>query len=190
MPQKQILTDDNIQTDVKNILKHPANVSHIEWRQSRIPLLVSSASALVAMIIFQNYYKLVLLVYLMFIVVYLTFEYFRKKSNIKNVDIDDYEITKVAASFVKEEIYSTDGKSYSYIKRELKTVHVYIMYFENGNHWNIPKDNYLWSKECPMSDHMLYQLTKCGDVFWVVTKKDTGEIVVAYPTDFFEYKDL
>ena len=188
MPRKQILTDDNIQTDVKNILKHPANPSHIEWRKSRIPLLVFSALVLVAMLVFQNYYKLVLLVSLMFIVVYLTVEYFRKKSSIKNVDIDDYEIEKVAVSFVREEVYCTEPGSYSYIEKKLKTVHVYIMYFENGKSWNIPKDNYLWSKECPMSDRTLYQTTQCGDVFWVVTKKDTNEILVAYPTDFFEYK--
>ena len=189
MPRKQILTDDNIQTDVKNILKHPANLSRIEWRRSMIPLLVSSASVLVAMIIFQNHYKLVLLAYLIFIVVYLTVEYFRKKSSIKNVDIDDYEIKKVAVSFVREEVYSTEPGSYSYIEKKLKTVHVYIMYFENGKSWNIPRDNYLWSKECPMSDRTLYQTTHCGDAFWVVTKKDTGEIVVAYPTDFFDYKN-
>ena len=190
MEKKQILTDDNILSDIKNILKHPAKLSRIEYRQSMIPIWVSSVLLLIAMLVFQNYYKLVLLLYIVFIAIYLTVDYFRKKTAEKNISIDDYEIKKVAASFVREEVYSTDGINYSYIKRKLKTVYVYIMYFENGKHWNIQKDNYLWSKECPMSDHMLYRLTKCGDVFGVVTKKDTGEIVVAYPTDFFEYKDL
>ena len=189
MPQKQILTDDNIQTDIKNILKHPANMSHMEWRQSRIPLLISSALVLVAMIIFQNYYKLVLLVYLLFIVAYLAFEYFRKKSSIKNIDIDDYEIKKETVSDVKEEVYITDH-SVSRIREKMSEIHAYIMYFENGKSWNIPRDNYLWSKECPMFDRTLYQTTHRGDVFWVVTQKDTDEIVVAYPTAFFEYKNL
>lgn len=187
MKQKQILTDDNIKTDIKNILKHPANLSRIEWRQSRKPLLISSASVLLATIIFQNYYKLVLLVYLMFIVVYLTVEYFRQRNSIKNVDIDDYEIKKEVVSYVKNEIYTTYYSNY--ISRTLKKVHVYIIYFENGKSWNIPKNNYLWSKECPMSNHTLYETTHSGDVFWVVTKKDAGQIVMTYHTDFFEYKN-
>jgi hypothetical protein len=189
MAKKQILTNNNIETDIKNILKRPANLSRIEHHKSMVPIWVNSVLVLIAMLVFQNYYKLVLLLDIIFIAIYLTVEYFRKKSRIKNVSIDDYEIKKVAASFVKEEVYSTAAGSYSYIKRKLKTVYVHIMYFENGKSWNIPKDNYLWSKECPMSDRTLHQITHSGDVFWVVTKKDTGEVVVAYPSEYFEYKN-
>ena len=121
---------------------------------------------------------------LIFIVVYLAIGYFYQKNRTKNLSIDDYEIKNVVISHIKEETYTIR-------KRNAidKTMCVYIMYFENGKSWNIPKDNYLWSGECPMSDRTLYQTTHRGDVFWVVTKKDTCEIVVAYPTEYFEYKN-
>ena len=187
MAKKQILTNYNIETDIKNILQHPANLSRVEHHSAMTPLLVFSGSVIVAMIIFQNYYKLVLLLSLVFIIIYLAFDHFRKKSNLKKISVDDYEITVEIVSHIKEEIYSTDYSNH--ISRKLKEVRVYIMYFENGKSWNIPKDNYTWSGECPMSDRTLYQTTHLGDVFWVVTKKDTCAIVMAYPTEFFEYKN-
>ena len=39
-----------------------------------------------------------------------------------------------------------------------------------------------------MSDKALYQLAHAGDEFIVVTKKDTGDVAVAYPSAYFEYK--
>ena len=77
----------------------------------------------------------------------------------------------------------------SYINKKLSEVRAYIMRFENGKSWNIPKDNYTWSGEHPMSDRTLYQSTHPRDLFLTVTKKDTGEIVMAYPTEYFEYKN-
>lgn len=184
MAKKQILTNDNIEIDIKNILKRPANLSHIEYRKSMIPLLVHSVLTIIAMLVFENHYKWVLFVSLMFIVVYLAIGYFYQKNRTKNLSIDDYEIKNEVISHIKEETYTIR-------KRNAidKTMCVYIMYFENGKSWNIPKDNYLWSGECPMSDRTLYQTTHRGDIFWVVTKKDTCEIVVAYPTEYFEYKN-
>ena len=60
MAEKQILTDDNIERDVKNILENPANLSRFEYRRSIVPVCVFSALLLVAMLVFQKYYKLVL----------------------------------------------------------------------------------------------------------------------------------
>ncbi len=186
MARKQILTKDNIEADIKNTLKNPANLSRVERHRSMIPLFVFSGLVIVAMIIFQNYYKLVLLLSLVFIIIYLAIDYIRQKSSIKKVSFDDYEVNTEVVSHIKEEIYSTDYSTP--INRKLKEVRVYIMYFENGKSWNVPKDNYTWSKECPMSDKALYQLTHRGDVFIVITRKDTGHIVVAYPSEHFEYK--
>lgn len=188
MARKQPLTKDNILTDIKNILKHPANLSRAEHHRSNIPYFVFSASVLAAMLIFQSHYKLVLLLAIIVIVIYLALDFLRKKNRIKNASFDDYEIKKEAVSYVIEEAYITDHSA-SRIREKLSEIRVFIMYFENGKSWNIPRDNYLWSKECPMSDRTLSQMTHCGDVFWVVTKKDTGEIVMAYHTDFFEYKN-
>ena len=62
------------------------------------------------------------------------------------------------------------------------------MFFDNGKTWNIPKNNYAWSGEFPMSDDFIYKNTHFGDIFWTVTEKNTGKIVVAYPAEYFEYK--
>ncbi len=190
MTRKQTLTNDNILTDVKNILRHPATLSHAEHKKANFPLLIFSAALLVALVIFQNYYKWVLILGVIFIVAYLVVDYFRKKNRVNTVSIDDYEIKKESVSHLNEEIYSTDHKiHFSSTIRKIHTAHVYIMYFENGKSWNVPKDNYMWSGEHPMSDHTIYQSTHPYDQFWTVTKKDTGEIIMAYPAEYFEYKN-
>lgn len=186
MAKKQILTDDNIETDIKNILENPANLSRFEHRSSLTPIWVFSALVLVAMLVFQKYYKLVLLIALVFIIAYLLVDHIRRKNSIKRVSLDDYEVNREVVLNVIEDIYSTDNRNY--VSKKLKEVRAYIMYFESGKSWNIPEENYTWSVEFPMSSKALYQLTRPGDLFTVVTKKDTGDVVVAYPSAYFEYK--
>lgn len=190
MPNKQILTNDNIQSDIKNILKRPSALSHAEHKKAMLPPLVFSAIMLVAIAVFQNYYKLILIIGLIFIAVYLIIDHLRKRNMIDNVSIDDYEIKEESVSYIKEELYSTDHKIHiSPTVKNIHTAHVYIMYFESGKSWNIPKDNYTWSSEHPMSDRTIYQSTRPYDLFWTVTKKDTGEIVMAYPSERFKYNN-
>jgi len=189
MARKQTLTNDNILTDIKNILKHPATPSHAEHKKANLHLLIFSAVLLVAMVIFQNYYKSLLTLGLIYIAAYLVVDFFIVKNRVNNVSIDDYVINEELVSHIKEEIYSTDNKiHFSTTVRNIHTAHVYIMYFENGKSWNIPKDNYMWSGEHPMSDHTIYQSVRPHDPFLIVTKKDTGEIVMAYPAEYFAYK--
>ena len=190
MAKKQILTNENIRNDIKNALKHPATLSHAEHRKSMFPLFVFSAIMLIAIVLFQNYYKVVLGIGLGFIVVYFVVDYFRKQKSINNVSIENYEIKAECVSFVKEEIYSTDHKIHlSPTVKKIHTAQIYIMFFDNGKTWNIPKNNYAWSGEFPMSDDFIYKNTHFGDIFWTVTEKNTGKIVVAYPTEYFEYKN-
>ena len=75
------------------------------------------------------------------------------------------------------------------MREKMSEICVFIAYFENGKKWNIPRDNYTWSRECPMSDRAIYQTTVSRDLFWTVTNKATGEIVMAYPAKYFEYKE-
>ncbi len=188
MPKKQPLTNYNIISDIKNILRHPANLSYAEHRKSLIPFLTFSLVLIAAMLIFRDYYKLVLAISLVFIVAYLTIDYLHKRKNAKKVSLDGYEIKKEAVSYVNEEVYITD-RSISRMSEKMSEIRVFIVYFESGKKWNIPKDNYTWSRECPMSDRAIYQTTVPGDLFWTVTKKTTGEIVMAYPAEYFEYEE-
>ena len=63
-----------------------------------------------------------------------------------------------------------------------------FLHFENGKSWCIPKENYPWSKEI-MSDSAILQSANQGDRFIVVMAKESGEILMGYHTDFFEYKE-
>lgn len=190
MTRKQVLTNENIRTDIKNALKYPATLSHAEHHKSIFPLVVFSAIMLIAIVLFQNYYKVVLGVGLAFIVVYLIIDHFLKQKSINNVSIENYEIKVECVSCVKEEIYSTDHKIHlSPTVKKIHTAQVYIMFFDNGKVWNIPKNNYIWSGEYPMSDDFIYKNTHFGDIFWTVTEKQTGKIVVAYSAEYFEYKN-
>lgn len=188
MPKKQPLTNYNIISDIKNILRHPANMSHSEHRKSLIPLYIFTLVMLAAMLIFRDHYKLVLAVSLVFIVAYLTIDYLHKRKSAKKVSLEYYEIKKEAVSCINEEVYVTDH-SISRMREKMSEIRVFIAYFENGKKWNIPRDNYTWSRECPMSDRAIYQTTVSGDLFWTVTNKATGEIVMAYPAEYFEYKE-
>ena len=189
MARKQILTNENIRNDIKNVLKHPATLSHEEHHKSMFLPFVFSTIMVIAIALFQNYYKVVLCVGLAFIVIYLVADYFRKQKSITNISIENYEIKAECVSFIKEEIYSTDHKLHlSPTVKKIHTAKVYIMFFDNGTTWNIPKNNYSWSGECPMSDDFIYKNTHLGDMFWIVTEKQTGKIVVAYPAEYFEYK--
>ena len=187
MPKKQPLTNENILSDIKNILRHPANMSHSEHRKSLIPLYIFTLVMLAAMLIFRDHYKLVLAVSLVFIVAYLTIDYLHKRKSVKKVSLEDYEIKKEVVSYVNEEVYVTDH-SISRVREKMSEIRVFIVYFESGKKWNIPRDNYTWSVERPMSDRAIYQTTTRGDLFWTVTKNATGEIVMAYPAEYFEYK--
>ena len=84
MARKQTLTNDNILIDVKNILRNPATLSHAEHKKANFPLLVFSTVILMALVIFQNYYKWILILGLIFIAAYLIVDYFRKKNRINN----------------------------------------------------------------------------------------------------------
>ena len=108
---------------------------------------------------------------------------FRLRHGIKKVSIDDYEVTEAVVSHTKEEEFVVRYYKHS------ETILVYTIYFENGKKWDIPKDNYLWSVERPMSDFAIFQTAHRGDLFTVVSRKENGEIVMAYDTEFFEYKE-
>ena len=94
MLKKQPLTNENILSDIKSILRHPANMSHSEHRKSLIPLYIFTLVMLAAMLIFRDHYKLVLAVSLVFIVAYLVIDYLYKRKNAKKVSLEDYEIKK------------------------------------------------------------------------------------------------
>lgn len=183
MAKKQIFTDAEIEKDIICALKNPQGESKKSYNRRSIPIAVSACIAGVVSI----FYPLVLLWLLVAALVYgvgeIIFRSVRLKNQIKNVKISDYELSTETVSYAHEESYMvTKGR------RHKEMVYNRTLYFEGGKLWRIPKENYLWSEDRSMSDLPVYVSARRGDVFTAVTKKDTGEIVMAYHNDFFEYK--
>jgi hypothetical protein len=183
MAKKQNLTNANIESDIINILKHPSDMSREQFIKPYILVSILPILVLLLWCLFPSHYRLIGWIFVVSIAVGLTIYYIYKKYRIKNVSINNYDIKNEVVSYIKEETYRYRGR------RRWRTIRVNILYFENGKSWNIPRKNYVWSERCSMSDRELSEITHMGDVFTVVTEKDTGKIVVAYHTGFFEYKN-
>ena len=116
------------------------------------------------------------------------FNHFRLENQIKNVTINDYIITTEVVHSIAEEHYRVKtGGSIGH--RRTEQIDNYIVRLENEKSWRIPKELYRWNERLRKHDSDIYHTTHRGDTLIVVTKKDTGEIVVAYHTDIFEYKN-
>lgn len=63
-----------------------------------------------------------------------------------------------------------------------------ILHFDGSGEWEIPYQNYRWSRTYRMSRSGVSHTTLCGDPFWIVRRRDTGEIVIAYNQKFFRYE--
>ena len=184
--KKQILTNTEIEKDIINALKNPPNMSEASYKKLTIPAIIIDVLLVVIEFIYPLFIFWLLLALIVFLIGSAIFNLFRLKKRVQNVTINDYDITT-------ENVHSTTGEHYRAERggkrRRTKQINNYTIRFENGKIWRIPKDNYLWSVECPMSDFAIFQRTHREDAFFVVTKKDTDEIVMAYHTDVFEYKN-
>ncbi|MCQ2426569.1 MAG: hypothetical protein MJ070_10565 [Lachnospiraceae bacterium] len=83
---------------------------------------------------------------------------------------------------VEEKVVEAGGKYGSY-----RTA--LVMYFEGSGEWEIPYDNYTWSKNWHMGRQGVENTSLHGDTFYIVRRNDTGEIAVAYNRKFFDYQD-
>lgn len=180
MAKKQILTRSEIEKDIINVFKQPQEMSESSYKKWTIPSVIIACIEF----IYPIFILWVVLALVIFLIASSIISRFRLKRHIKNVSIDDYEIKTEVVANTTEESYVKKGP-----KWHSKRVNNYTIRFENGESWRIPEDNYPWSKERRMSGFAIFQSTHRGDVFMVVIKKDTGKIVVAYNTEFFEYKN-
>jgi hypothetical protein len=65
---------------------------------------------------------------------------------------------------------------------------MFTCYFEGGSEWEVPLENYKWSKTYRLSREGINYTSLQGDTFYIVRLNSTGNVVVAYNTKFFEYK--
>lgn len=185
MSKKIVITRAEIEKDIINALKQPQEMSKEAYKKLTIPSIIIACLLIIIEFVYPIFILWLLLAILISLPVIGIISHFRLKHKIKRVSSDDYDITIETVHSIAEEHYRAErgGKF-----RRTELVNNYTIRFENGKNWRVPKENYPWSEKLRMSDVGIYKSTHREDVFIVVTKKDTSEIVMAYHTDFFEYK--
>ena len=66
---------------------------------------------------------------------------------------------------------------------------VIILNFKSSADWEVPYDNYKWSKTHRLTRKGVANTSLQGDTFWIVRLKSSYDVVVAYNTKFFDYKN-
>ena len=189
MAKKEKFTSAEIEKDIITALKNPSGEPEGSFEKSKIPTrilgIVLCVAYAVLMLIRPTVVLLTLLVSLLLAIGFSLFKLVKRQIQIKKVSIRDYHVSTEIVHSIDEEHYHYHQKRGKFSRKI--PVNNYVIRFENGKEWRIPKDNYLWSTERPMSDFAIHQSTHRGDTMTVVTKADTDNVVMAYHTDFFEY---
>ena len=186
MTKKQILTNAEIEKDIITALKNPPKQSEVSYKKSTLIAIIIAILLVILEFIYPTFILWLVPALVAFFVVYSIFNRVRLKYRIKNVTLNNYDITKETVHGTMEEHYKAErgGKI-----RRTEQIDNYAICFENGKNWRLPKELYSWTEEFRVSDWGIYQGAHREDVFIVVTNKHTNEIVVAYHTDVFEYKN-
>jgi len=185
MAKKQIFTNAEIEEDIMTAMKYPPEETKSSFKRATLPFILIVILLVVIEIFYPIFILLVLLGLIVFSICYIIFRNIRLKKQIKSVTINNYTITTEAVNSTSEEHFRVKNGKYS-----SKQIDNYTIRFENEKTWRIPKENHLWSERYRMSDHAVFASTHRGDVMIVITKNANGEIVMAYNTEFFEYRSL
>lgn len=185
MTKKQILTDREIEKDIAASIKYPADMTENSYTSWTPIAIVIAGLALVVMIIKPLLLMWMLLGTLFFAIVLGIVRHFSLKYRAGQVSLDNYEITV-------EILHSKDYEHY-HIKSHGrcgrgKTVDNYTWRFENGQSWRMPTRIYLWNERYSMARARVHEMLHRGDPVLVVTRKESNEVVAAYPTEIFEYR--
>ena len=188
MAKKQIITSVEIEKDIIDAMKNQPKESERSYKSFTIPAIIIVILLVVREFIYPIFILWLLLALIVFFICFAIFKHFRLKNEIKNVTINDYIITTEVVHSTAEEHYKAETGG-SVRHRRTEQINNYIVRFENGKSWRIPKELYRWNERLRMQDRGVYHTTHRGDVLIVVTEKATDKIVVAYHTDIFEYKN-
>ena len=188
MANKHFLTNTEIEKDIITALKNPLKESEASNRKYTIVAIIIAILLIVIEFIYPIFILYFFLALIPFIALYSIFEHVRLKNRVKNITINNYDITVETVHSITEEHYRAETGG-STRHRRTEQVDNYIVRFENGKDWRIPKELYNWDERLRRQDLGVYNTTHRGDTMIVVTEKNTGKIVVAYSAEYFEYKN-
>ena len=187
MAKKQILTNAEIEKDIIGALKNLPKESEVSYKRWTIPCIIIA----ILLVVIEFIYPIFILWFLLALIVFLIgssiFHHFCLKNQIKNVIISNYDITSEIVHSTDEEHYRAE-RGGSVRHRRTEQIDNYIIRFESGKVWRVPKELYSWNERLRMQDRGVCNSTHRGDTMIIVTEKSSGEIVVAYNTEIFEYK--
>ncbi|MBQ8416715.1 MAG: hypothetical protein IJX13_07475 [Clostridia bacterium] len=195
MSKKQILTNAEIKKDIISAMENPPEESEASDKKGTVIAFIVACFLLVMSYINPPFFVRTVLAGFALLIGASIFRFIYEKRRFKKWSIHDYDVTTEVVHSIDEEHYLTHfdhkpkiGKRKGGLVRTVP-VNNYSIRFENGKIWRIPKKLYSWNERLRMQDLGIYRTTHRGDTLIVVTKKDTGKIIVAYHTDFFEYKN-
>ena len=186
MTKKQILTDREIEKDIATAIKHPAEMAEHAYRKWDVVVILSTCGLFVFGIVRYEKFLWVMLGMIAFGVGVAILQYFDRRRRTRRVSICDYEISvEILHSKEYEHYIQRTGTGR---RRRSRPIDNYTWRFENGQVWRIPQKIYLWNDRYSMARERVHEMIHRGDSFIVVTKKESGDVVAAYPTEIFEYR--
>ncbi len=187
MTKKQILTDREIEKDIATAIKHPAEMAEHAYRKWNVAAIFSGCGLFVLGIVWYDMILWVLLGMIALGVVVAILQYFDRRRRTRRMSIRDYEIT-VEILHSKEYEHYVERNIGHKGTRKSRPIDNYTWRFENGQVWRMPTRIYLWCDRYSMARERVHEMIHRGDSFIVVTKKESGDVVVAYPCEIFEYR--
>ena len=184
MAKKETVTIAEIEKDIRSRLKQGVDMLEDDYNKGNSWAWLYATVLFVFSIIAPFAFTTAVLVLLLAIIVITVVKSILNFYKIKKISIDDYEIKTDIVHSTSEEHYMKQQRRYAKVQ-----VDNYMIRFENGGVWRIAKKNYSWSVERPMSDWYIFENAHRGDVFITVTERSTGTVMMAYDTEFFEYKN-
>ena len=179
MDKKLILTNSEIEKDIRHALKNPPYESEKSYRRKPFIIIAAFILVVISAIIWPVVVLSTIFVFLIGLPIWpWLWGYYLEN---KKIVLNDYQITQETVNCVIVEKYVDKRSKHKY------TRYNYFVRFGNGKTWAIPADNYAWTEKHRMSFGEVYQHTHMEDTMIVVTKKRNGKIVMAYNTDTFTY---
>jgi hypothetical protein len=185
MTEKQILTDREIVKDIANAIRYPAEMTEDSYNGWTPIAVVLAGVAVVLTLVKPMLYAQIMLGSMAAVIVWLIARHLYLRHRARRISLEDYEITVEILHSKDHERYFMSGYGRS---GHGKKVYNYTWRFENGQSWRLPQKVYLWSDLYSLASARVHESIHRGDSILVVTKKDGGDVMAAYPMGMFEYR--
>lgn len=182
MQKKEALTHERIKSDIKDVIKYGHNSTKTEYTAVKLLSIPLSILFIVLLYLWIESLVVIFVAAFVFLVVYPPMLIGVTRYRMNKVSESGYEVKEGVVYSISDETHTERRGKYNYV-----TVTNYYITFEGDMTWHVPENLYCWSEELNMSPSYLYENTHRGDVFLLVLKRGTKDIIMAYNTKNFQY---